>query len=474
MIIALSLEISLNYIFIMSPDVMRRLLFQQYGKHQLLLLIADIFIIAICLSLALMSNYLIKDYSMTWNNSKVFLVFTLLSTLCLLFFYMTGLYDLLHMRRREALIISLIVSLTAVILIYSSISYFIIMFRPGKFTLLIFAGLTIISTFIWRSLCKTYLLIEPQKILVIGKDRVIDELNKIITEEYPHHYTIMGHWHDQETSPGYSELLNLAQERGINLIIYSVQSRLVKKVAHPLLNLRFQNIIVYDAPTFYQRLTGKFPIWHLDDFWMLINSQKEAFFPTLTANIKRAFDIFFSIFCLPFALPLIIICFLAIKLSSRGPVFFIQERLGQYGVPFRLVKLRTMYENAEEQSGPVWSSEFDPRITPVGRILRKLRLDELPQLFNLLKGEMSVIGPRPIRKHFADLLTAEIPYYQLRFLVKPGLTGWAQVNRDYGGSKEGQAEKLQYELFYLVNQSIWLDIFILLKTLKIMIWGKGT
>jgi len=133
-----------------------------------------------------------------------------------------------------------------------------------------------------------------------------------------------------------------------------------------------------------------------------------------------------------------------------------------------------MAPDAEKLSGPQWSLAGDPRITRVGRILRKLRLDELPQLFNVLKGEMTVVGPRPIRKHFADLLAGEVPYYRLRFLIKPGLTGWAQVNHDYAGSREGQSEKLQYDLFYLVHQSIWLDFLILFKTFKVMVWGKGT
>jgi lipopolysaccharide/colanic/teichoic acid biosynthesis glycosyltransferase len=132
-----------------------------------------------------------------------------------------------------------------------------------------------------------------------------------------------------------------------------------------------------------------------------------------------------------------------------------------------------MIHHAEALTGPVWSDAKDPRITRVGRVLRKLRLDELPQLFNVLKGDISVVGPRPIRKFFADKLAQEVPYYRLRFLAKPGLTGWAQVNHDYAGSTAGQAEKLQYDLYYLVHQSFWLDLFILFKTIKVMVWGKG-
>ncbi len=205
-----------------------------------------------------------------------------------------------------------------------------------------------------------------------------------------------------------------------------------------------------------------------------MNSQREIFFPGIKDKIKRLFDFIFAICLMPVALPLILLAAAAIRLESKGPALFIQERLGRNEVPFRLFKLRTMVINAEKLTGPKWSEEDDPRITKVGRILRKLRIDELPQIFNVLKGDMSVIGPRPIRRHFADLLDQELPYYRLRFLVKPGLTGWAQVNYDYAGSMEGQSQKLQYELYYLIHQSFLLDLYILLKTIRVMVWGKGT
>jgi lipopolysaccharide/colanic/teichoic acid biosynthesis glycosyltransferase len=141
--------------------------------------------------------------------------------------------------------------------------------------------------------------------------------------------------------------------------------------------------------------------------------------------------------------------------------------------PFILIKFRSMVENAEKETGPKWAGENDLRITPVGKILRKTRLDELPQLFNVLRGEMSVVGPRPIRKHFADILAQDIPYYHLRFAVKPGITGWAQVCGDYAGSYEGQREKFKYDLYYIQNQSILFDLLILLKTVKTVLLRKG-
>jgi exopolysaccharide biosynthesis polyprenyl glycosylphosphotransferase len=171
--------------------------------------------------------------------------------------------------------------------------------------------------------------------------------------------------------------------------------------------------------------------------------------------------------------PLMILSALAVRISSKGPVLFKQERLGLNEIPFVLLKFRTMIEDAEKSTGPKWASENDPRITKVGRILRKTRLDELPQLFNVLKGEMSFVGPRPIRRHFADMLSQEISNYGIRFKVKPGITGWAQVKGGYAGTKKGQKEKFEYDLYYILNKSIWLDLLIILKTFKTVLLRKG-
>jgi lipopolysaccharide/colanic/teichoic acid biosynthesis glycosyltransferase len=205
---------------------------------------------------------------------------------------------------------------------------------------------------------------------------------------------------------------------------------------------------------------------------LLLPGKKDLSPPRERQILKRAGDILITLLLLPLAVPLILICALAIKLDSTGPVFFIQERLGLGGAPFKMIKLRTMIENAEN-SGPQWCKDNDPRITRVGKILRKLRLDELPQLWNVLKNEMSLIGPRPIRRHFTDLMAQELPLYRVRLMVKPGLTGWAQVHIGHANTKEDHARMLHYDLFYLSNQSLWLDFLILLKTVPTILQGKG-
>lgn len=222
----------------------------------------------------------------------------------------------------------------------------------------------------------------------------------------------------------------------------------------------------------FPEMCGSKPIGPSGEQSLGLANRIELFSPGNRTTLKRVADIFLTLLLLPLAVPLILICALAIKLDSKGPVFFIQERLGLGGVPFKLIKLRTMIDNAEN-NGPQWCNDNDPRITRVGNVLRKLRLDELPQLWNVLKNDMSLIGPRPIRRHFTDMLAEEMPLYRLRLLAKPGLTGWAQVHVGHANTMAGHARMLEYDLYYLMHRSVWLDCRILLKTVQTILLGKG-
>ncbi len=194
--------------------------------------------------------------------------------------------------------------------------------------------------------------------------------------------------------------------------------------------------------------------------------------PYLNGRLKRSLDILLVLLCAPLAVFLVGLAALAIKLSSRGPVFFVQERLGRKAMPFPCYKLRTMVVGAE-QGTPQWAAAADPRVTRVGGLLRRSRLDELPQLYNVWRGEMSFVGVRPIREHFARILAAKEPRYYLRFLAKPGLTGWDQVHNGYPCTLEGQLRKFRFDLYYLKNASLWLDLHILGSTLKVMLRCQG-
>ena len=190
--------------------------------------------------------------------------------------------------------------------------------------------------------------------------------------------------------------------------------------------------------------------------------------------MKRAVDVVVSIVMLLVLWPVMLATALTVRLTSPGPVLFTQERVGQDGRPFVLMKFRSMRADAEKLSGPVWASEDDPRITAFGRFMRKTRLDELPQLFNVLAGSMSLVGPRPERQHFVDQLAERIPYFQLRHIVKPGVTGWAQISYPYGNTEEDALHKLQYDLFYIKNYSVLFDLSILISTVKTVVLRRGT
>jgi exopolysaccharide biosynthesis polyprenyl glycosylphosphotransferase len=452
---------------------MHRLLLQPHQKYRFLLLIGDVLIIMFSLSLILfLEAYDKKPFP--WDISKsidIFLIITIITTSV---FYILDLYDLSKPKGSLIILASICVGLFIVLICYSALAYFFILLRPGKSNLIVFIALILLLTFTWRQTFVRLIKPKPQRLLIIGNDQILNDIREVIKSTYSRHYIIKDQWHRHSHNPTLPDLISFIEENQIDAIVYSVHSKVARQISHDLISVQLRNKHIIDSYNFYQFLTRKYPVYFLDDFWLLINAQREIFFPAMAVRLKRGFDLLFFLSFLPLALPLLLISALAIKLESAGPVLFIQERLGQNEVPFRLYKFRTMINNAEALTGPKWSTADDPRITRVGKVLRKLRLDELPQLFNVVKGEMSVVGPRPIRQHFADIIDREVPHYRLRFLAKPGLTGWAQVNYDYAGSNEGQIKKLQYDLFYLVHQSVWLDMLILFKTIKIMVWGKGT
>jgi sugar transferase (PEP-CTERM system associated) len=238
-----------------------------------------------------------------------------------------------------------------------------------------------------------------------------------------------------------------------------------------ILECRFRGVRVEDWPTFYEKLTGKIFVNSLRPSWLIFADGTVQ--TRLTETIKRAFDVTLSFIGLILAAPFLGLAAICIKLDSPGPVLFRQERVGKDGQVFVLYKFRSMRADAEGISGPVWASEDDPRVTRVGRVLRKIRFDEVPQMFNVLIGNMSFIGPRPERPIFVNQLKEQIPFYVLRFSVKPGITGWAQVKYQYGSTVEDAIEKLQYDLYYVKNMSVFLDLLILLNSFRVVLLSRG-
>ena len=269
------------------------------------------------------------------------------------------------------------------------------------------------------------------------------------------------------------ELLSVIEKHKIHEIVVTTNGRLKNKLFESLIECQAKGVRVSWMPEFYERLYQKVPVEHLDRSWALYMIQNRPVFNRIALGIKRLLDLILLLFALPIFLIIFIPVALAIKLESPGPVFYRQVRCGRAGDLFMIYKFRTMVTHAEHDGKARWASKGDPRITRVGQFLRKARLDELPQLFNVLRGEMSIIGPRPERPEFVEQLEEAIPFYRMRHLVKPGLTGWAQINYDYGNTVDDALVKLQYDFYYVRYWSIWLDLYILFRTVGVVLLLKG-
>ncbi len=295
-------------------------------------------------------------------------------------------------------------------------------------------------------------------------------------------YQVVGYVHQTEPKTKSGELQYLGPSRDllavidkhkIHEIVVTTNGRLSNKLFESLVECQAKGVRVSWMPEFYERLYQKVPVEHLDRSWALYMIQNRPVFNRIALGIKRLLDLILLLFALPVFLIILIPVALAIKLESPGPVFYRQVRCGRAGDLFMIYKFRTMVAHAENDGKARWASKGDPRITRVGQFLRKARLDELPQLFNVFRGEMSIIGPRPERPEFVEQLEEVIPFYRMRHLVKPGLTGWAQINYDYGNTVDDALVKLQYDFYYVRYWSMWLDLYILFRTVGVVLLLKG-
>lgn len=266
-------------------------------------------------------------------------------------------------------------------------------------------------------------------------------------------------------------LLETARRLGAEEIVVAVDDRRGAPV-DPLLECRMNGIAVTDYLSFWERETGKVMLEALSPGW-LIYSDGFRLGSFLNQSLKRLFDVVVSLAVLLLTLPLTVLAAVAIKLDSRGPVFYRQERAGWKGRTFAVLKFRSMTADAEKDGVPRWAAQGDARVTRVGAFLRNSRIDEIPQVWNVLKGDMSFIGPRPERPFFIEAISREVPYYGERARVRPGITGWAQINYPYGASIEDAKEKLAYDLYYIKNYSLFLDVLVLLGTVEVVLWPKG-
>ncbi|HZR63937.1 MAG TPA: TIGR03013 family XrtA/PEP-CTERM system glycosyltransferase [Terriglobales bacterium] len=269
---------------------------------------------------------------------------------------------------------------------------------------------------------------------------------------------------------GCNEVESLVAHHKVDRVVISLLERRGRMPVHQLLDLKFAGIRVEDAHSVHERISGRIFLEHLSPSWLILSDGFRKSWALLL--LKRSIDLLVAVIALIIALPIMLAVAAAIWLESGTPILFRQERVGLRGRHFNILKFRSMRHNAEA-NGPVWASADDQRVTKVGRIIRKLRLDELPQLVNVLRGEMSLVGPRPERPVFCKMIEDKVPFFAQRQSVRPGVTGWAQIKYHYGGTIEEAKTKLEYDLFYIKHLSLVLDLLILFETAKVMLSGRG-
>jgi sugar transferase (PEP-CTERM system associated) len=405
----------------------------------------------------------------------------LATAVCELCFYYNDLYDLNLVQRKTELIIRILqaAGAAAFVLAIASVIVPSLMMSHGIFITSL--CLMLVAVPLWRITFEG-LSHDPaleERVLIVGTGATARMLAQQIGTQRDFAYRLVGfvdddtgrtlvRRHDVLGSAG--DITRIVAERHIDRIVVGLSDRRGHLPIDSLLRAKLSGVRVEDATTTYERLTGKILIDDLKPSWLIFSDGFHA--SRTTRVIKRALDLVLAVIGLVLAVPLMALTAIAVRLESPGPSLYRQERVGENGRTFTLFKFRSMRADAERGT-PVWASDKDERVTRVGRIIRLTRLDELPQLWNVLKGDMSFVGPRPERPYFVQQLAAAIPFYMERHAVKPGLTGWAQVKYRYGASVEDAMEKLRYDLYYIKHLSIVFDLTIAIDTVKVIVSGKG-
>ena len=337
-------------------------------------------------------------------------------------------------------------------------------------------ALTRILFYKWSSFAS-----QQSQILILGVGELAKDCNLVATHYASHKFNVIGFVPigneecvvpSSAVLPMKGSLASMAKRNGAREIVVAVENR--RGGTFPiqqLLECKLNGIKVSDLASFFERELFQIRVDSLHPSWLVYGDGFNQ--GDLRTSIKRVFDLFASLLLFVVTLPIMLITALFIFIEDGAPIFYQQERVGKGGHPFMVLKFRSMRKDAEKQGAPQWAGENDPRTTKIGRIIRKLRIDELPQIINVLKGDMSFVGPRPERPYFVQHLSKQIPYYDARHTVKPGITGWAQVRYQYGASVEDALRKLQYDLYYVKNNSLFLDVIILLETVRVVLLGKG-
>jgi sugar transferase (PEP-CTERM system associated) len=411
----------------------------------------------------------------------------LIAAVCQLCLYYSDLYDLRVVADRRELFVRALQSLGAASLILAVIYYLNLDLALGRGVFLIAAAFVVTIIVGWRVAFKWLAgRARPvERLLLVGTGTALIELATDLRDRREElGAEIVGFVDPDPDKVGQplegvpvigsiEDIPAIVNDRDVDRVVVSLAEARGKLPMDRLLEMKLAGVRFDHLATVYEEYTGKIAVENLRPSWLIFSEgfRKSRFI----SAVKRATDIGAAAFGLAVASPIVLVCGLLVRLTSPGPAFYHQVRVGQNGRDFRVHKFRSMRQDAESKTGAVWAQAGnDPRVTMVGKILRRTRLDELPQLWNVLVGDMSLVGPRPERPEFVKDLTVQIPFYGQRHVVKPGLTGWAQVRYEYGASVEDSMQKLQYDLFYIKNLSMALDLYIIVETIKTVLVRRGS
>jgi exopolysaccharide biosynthesis polyprenyl glycosylphosphotransferase len=454
-------------------------------ERRILLILVDLFLVNLAAIIAFVVWAIRGEKTMQQLLTTQGYWFVLLSFLWLVFEFLSGLYDLRTAADLEATSNALIRTFLLVLVIYLLIFFSLPTELPRG--IVVYHGIAaVILIALWRA---GYIQLAQRaafrrRALIVGAGNSGRTITRAIRMQFQPHYDIVGFVDDDPAKQGRvfegaavlgrcKDLPNLVQQQRIAEIILAVTRDLANDSFRALLDAQELGIEIKPMAVLYEQITGRVPVEHIGDSWYVALPLGHAAMSGFYQASKRAFDLVVA-FCgsviFMLLLPLIA---LTIRLDSPGPIFYTQERVGQGGAIFRVRKLRTMVADAERGGQAVWATQNDPRITRVGRLLRRMHLDELPQFFNILSGEMSIVGPRPERPEFVAQLERQIPFYRLRHAVKPGMAGWALVNAGYVDSVQDAQTRVEYDLYYIKNQSLWLDFWILFRSVGHVLAFRG-
>ena len=406
----------------------------------------------------------------------------LVTIVCQLCLYYNDFYDLTIVQSNRELIVRLLQAAGAASILLAAV-YFVVpalVIGDGIFVSALFVF--VVGILGWRLLFNSLAHSLEERILVVGTGDAARKLTRQILDQKDFAYRVVGFIDDDPrrigeriVNPGIvgtpADIPRLIAEHQIDRIVVGLTDRRGKFPIDELLHAKLRGIRVEDATTTYERVTGKILIDGLRPSWLIFSDGFRV--SRLTRWMKRGIDLTLAVVLAILSAPFMLLTAIAVALESGFPVLYCQERVGENGRTFTLCKFRSMRTDAEGDGRPVWARDGDERVTRVGRFIRLTRLDELPQLWNVLMGDMSFVGPRPERPFFVAELSKEIPFYQQRHVVKPGITGWAQVKYRYGASIEDSTEKLRYDLYYIKHLSIFFDLTIVFDTVKVVLFRKG-